>query len=56
MDAKTGYRLEKYWKREERERILGIIEEKAMSMGDSSYENYARKILADIVRTAEANK
>ena len=47
--------LETYYKKEERERLLGIIEMCASLLGDSSYENYARKKILELRDTIELN-
>ena len=40
-------------RREEREKILGILEFYRDEMGDSTYENYAKKKLNTIIETIE---
>ncbi len=44
-----------YGKREERERILGMIEFSIRVMGDSSYEKYAKKKMEQLIKLIENN-
>lgn len=48
-------RLINYGKLEEREKILGIIEFEISEMGDSTYENYAKKVLLRVINTINLN-
>jgi 23S rRNA maturation mini-RNase III len=48
-------RINKTAKKEERERILGIIEFFRDELGDSVYEKYVRKVLNKLVDTIENN-
>ena len=42
-------------RREERERILGMIEFTIQAMGESTYERYSKKVLSDLIKLIEAN-
>jgi hypothetical protein len=42
-------------KREERERLLGMIELVRDDMGESSYEQYAKRVLNRLIKTIEWN-
>lgn len=48
--------LKRVVQREERERILGIIEYYRDFLGDSSYEQYAKKTLNKVIEAIEHNK
>ena len=41
--------------KEQREQILGVIEYVRDEMGDSSYENYSKKVINRIIRMIEEN-
>lgn len=44
----TDLRLIQYWKKEERERILGVMELYVTWFGGSSYEQYAKKKILEL--------
>jgi hypothetical protein len=48
-------KLERYYKKEERERILGIIEFVRDELGDSVYENYAKKVVNRVIQAINEN-
>lgn len=48
-------KLIEYYKQEEREHILGIIEFMQSELGDSTYENYVRKKFEELIHIIEKN-
>ena len=48
--AETTEAIQRVARLEERERILGVIEYVRDTLGDSSYEQYTRKKLNEVIR------